>query len=143
MKLQIESTMEVICSNSSFIDIAVVHNNAMITKKTFAKYPKTFLGTLGYFTSTILLLVALLPHSGKLIFLYQILISFCNQCSSKFLIASSCSIMDIDWGEIFLILLTSCFLNGGKLYAGRFMETFQKLIHNPLFYHISYFLIKV
>ena len=50
MKLQIESTMEVICSNSSFIDIAVVHNNAMITKKNFAKYPKTFLGTLGYFT---------------------------------------------------------------------------------------------
>ena len=75
MKLQIESTMEVICSNSSFIDIAVVHNNAMITKKTFGKYPKTFLGTLGYFTSTILLLIALLPHSGKLHFSYKIFVA--------------------------------------------------------------------
>ena len=45
---------------------AIYHiHHTMFTKKfASSKYPK-FFGTLGYFTSTILLLVALLPHSGK------------------------------------------------------------------------------
>ena len=54
--------MGAVGGNSSFIDI--VHDT-MIIRKPFSKYPKTFLGTLGHLTSTILLLVALLPRSGK------------------------------------------------------------------------------
>ena len=41
-----------------------LHHTMLARKFASSKYPK-FYGTLGYFASVILLLVALLPHSGK------------------------------------------------------------------------------